>query len=177
MATPWPMRRERCSHGSACLARWSASSFMLLWLPWVLLWLSWPTQAELVSAGGHSGKALHSSLSSPSSSSSSSSSLPSSSSALGFNTKQNGAQLDWLLSEKGPFHRCPEYTEFRERFQQGFSTRYKIYRWERSALFVCVGGGSVCHATVQFSASPPLWPNMKKIEIHHHMVHISEPFL
>uniref|UniRef100_G3PMN8 Bone morphogenetic protein/retinoic acid inducible neural-specific 2 n=1 Tax=Gasterosteus aculeatus aculeatus TaxID=481459 RepID=G3PMN8_GASAC len=39
-----------------------------------------------------------------------------------------GGQLDWLLSEKGPFHRCPEYTEFRERFQQGFSTRYKIYR-------------------------------------------------
>ncbi|KAL0200964.1 hypothetical protein M9458_004151, partial [Cirrhinus mrigala] len=36
-------------------------------------------------------------------------------------------QLDWLLSDKGPFHRCPEYTEFKERFQQGFSTRYKIY--------------------------------------------------
>uniref|UniRef100_A0AAQ4PFM7 Bone morphogenetic protein/retinoic acid inducible neural-specific 2 n=1 Tax=Gasterosteus aculeatus aculeatus TaxID=481459 RepID=A0AAQ4PFM7_GASAC len=50
------------------------------------------------------------------------------SSAWGFNTRHSGGQLDWLLSEKGPFHRCPEYTEFRERFQQGFSTRYKIYR-------------------------------------------------
>lgn len=134
MATPWPIRRERCSRGSACLARWSASSFMLLWLPWMLLWLPWPTRAEQVGGGGHGGKALHGSLSSSSSSSSSSSfsSFPSSSSALGFNTRQNGGQLDWLLSEKGPFHRCPEYTEFRERFQQGFSTRYKIYRWERS---------------------------------------------
>ncbi|KAK1786596.1 hypothetical protein P4O66_002972 [Electrophorus voltai] len=40
---------------------------------------------------------------------------------------RSGSQLDWLLSEKGPFHRCPEYAEFKERFQQGFSTRYKIY--------------------------------------------------
>uniref|UniRef100_A0A8C9Z9M7 Bone morphogenetic protein/retinoic acid inducible neural-specific 2 n=1 Tax=Sander lucioperca TaxID=283035 RepID=A0A8C9Z9M7_SANLU len=51
---------------------------------------------------------------------------------------QIGGQLDWLLSEKGPFHRCPEYTEFRERFQQGFSTRYKIYRefshWKVNSL-------------------------------------------
>uniref|UniRef100_A0AAQ5YG16 MACPF domain-containing protein n=1 Tax=Amphiprion ocellaris TaxID=80972 RepID=A0AAQ5YG16_AMPOC len=51
---------------------------------------------------------------------------------------QSGGQLDWLLSEKGPFHRCPEYTEFRERFQQGFSTRYKIYRefshWKVNSL-------------------------------------------
>uniref|UniRef100_A0A8C9ZAN3 Bone morphogenetic protein/retinoic acid inducible neural-specific 2 n=1 Tax=Sander lucioperca TaxID=283035 RepID=A0A8C9ZAN3_SANLU len=60
------------------------------------------------------------------------------SSAWGFNTRQSGGQLDWLLSEKGPFHRCPEYTEFRERFQQGFSTRYKIYRefshWKVNSL-------------------------------------------
>lgn len=129
------MRRERCSHGSACLARWLASSLMLLWLPWMLLWLPWPTQAEQVGSGGHGGKVPHGSLSSPSSSSSSSSSTsPSGSSPWGFSTRQSGGQLDWLLSEKGPFHRCPEYTEFRERFQQGFSTRYKIYRWEGSAL-------------------------------------------
>uniref|UniRef100_A0A3Q4GF41 Bone morphogenetic protein/retinoic acid inducible neural-specific 2 n=1 Tax=Neolamprologus brichardi TaxID=32507 RepID=A0A3Q4GF41_NEOBR len=82
---------------------------------------------------------LHGSLSSPSSSSSSSSSTsPSGSSPWGFSTRQSGGQLDWLLSEKGPFHRCPEYTEFRERFQQGFSTRYKIYRefshWKVNSL-------------------------------------------
>ena len=41
---------------------------------------------------------------------------------------RTSGQLDWLLSDKGPFHRCPEYTEFKERFQQGFTTRYKIYR-------------------------------------------------
>ncbi|MGH0168017.1 UNVERIFIED_CONTAM: hypothetical protein FKN15_053811 [Acipenser sinensis] len=37
--------------------------------------------------------------------------------------------MDWLLSDKGPFYRSQEYTEFIERHQQGFTTRYKIYRW------------------------------------------------
>lgn len=36
--------------------------------------------------------------------------------------------LGWLLSDKGPFHQSLEYTEAAERYQQGFSTRYKIYR-------------------------------------------------
>ncbi|KAI1892144.1 hypothetical protein AGOR_G00150950 [Albula goreensis] len=36
--------------------------------------------------------------------------------------------LDWLLSDKGPFHHSQEYTDFVERNRQGFSTRYKIYR-------------------------------------------------
>ncbi|XP_061098133.1 BMP/retinoic acid-inducible neural-specific protein 2 [Conger conger] len=49
-----------------------------------------------------------------------------------------GGRLDWLLSDKGPFHRCPEYSEFKERFQQGFTTRYKIYRefshWKVNSL-------------------------------------------
>ncbi|XP_061095853.1 BMP/retinoic acid-inducible neural-specific protein 3-like [Conger conger] len=36
--------------------------------------------------------------------------------------------LDWLLSDKGPFHHCQEYTDFVERNRLGFSTRYKIYR-------------------------------------------------
>ncbi|KAL7879816.1 hypothetical protein SRHO_G00020700 [Serrasalmus rhombeus] len=51
---------------------------------------------------------------------------------------RSSGQLDWLLSDKGPFHRCPEYTEFKERFQQGFTTRYKIYRefshWKVNSL-------------------------------------------
>ncbi|KAL2097845.1 hypothetical protein ACEWY4_007052 [Coilia grayii] len=51
---------------------------------------------------------------------------------------RTSGQLDWLLSDKGPFHRCPEYTEFKERFQQGFTTRYKIYRefshWKVNSL-------------------------------------------
>lgn len=122
MATYWPVRNERCSHGSSFLARWSASSLMILWLLWVLLWLPWPAPAEQVGGDGKS-----SSSSSSLSSSASSAPLSPASSSL-FNRRQSGQQLDWLLSEKGPFHRCPEYTEFRERFQQGFSTRYKIYR-------------------------------------------------
>ncbi|ERE73697.1 protein FAM5C-like protein [Cricetulus griseus] len=36
--------------------------------------------------------------------------------------------FDWLLSDKGPFHRSQEYTDFVDRSRQGFSTRYKIYR-------------------------------------------------
>ncbi|KAG9273756.1 BMP/retinoic acid-inducible neural-specific protein 3 [Astyanax mexicanus] len=34
----------------------------------------------------------------------------------------------WLLADKGPFHRARDFTEFAERHQHGFSTRYKIYR-------------------------------------------------
>ncbi|XP_077580489.1 BMP/retinoic acid-inducible neural-specific protein 2 [Stigmatopora nigra] len=131
MATHWPIKKEECSHGTASPIRWSASSLMLVWLTWVFLWLLWPIRAEQVASEGHLGKSLSGSLSSPSSSSSLSS-------AWGFSTRQSGGQLDWLLSEKGPFHRCPEYTEFRERFQQGFSTRYKIYRefshWKVNSL-------------------------------------------
>ncbi|XP_012681812.2 BMP/retinoic acid-inducible neural-specific protein 3 isoform X1 [Clupea harengus] len=36
--------------------------------------------------------------------------------------------LSWLLSDKGPFHRAQEFTEFTERYEHGFTTRYKIYR-------------------------------------------------
>nr|KAF6279627.1 BMP/retinoic acid inducible neural specific 3 [Myotis myotis] len=36
--------------------------------------------------------------------------------------------FDWLLYDKGPFHRSQEYTDFVDRSRQGFSTRYKIYR-------------------------------------------------
>ncbi|XP_062308776.1 BMP/retinoic acid-inducible neural-specific protein 3-like [Osmerus eperlanus] len=42
--------------------------------------------------------------------------------------EQPGGPLDWLLSDKGPFHHSQEYTDFVERNRQGFSTRYKIYR-------------------------------------------------
>ncbi|KAG7454115.1 hypothetical protein MATL_G00263750 [Megalops atlanticus] len=46
--------------------------------------------------------------------------------------------LGWLLSDKGPFHYSQEFTEFAERYQQGFTTRYKIYRefgrWKINSL-------------------------------------------
>uniref|UniRef100_K7FK98 Uncharacterized protein n=1 Tax=Pelodiscus sinensis TaxID=13735 RepID=K7FK98_PELSI len=48
------------------------------------------------------------------------------------------SSFDWLLSDKGPFHRSQEYTDFVDRSRQGFSTRYKIYRYEakdKTSLF------------------------------------------
>lgn len=36
--------------------------------------------------------------------------------------------LGWLLSDKGPFHHSQEFVDFTERHQQGFTTKYKIYR-------------------------------------------------
>ncbi|KAF7651202.1 hypothetical protein LDENG_00114320 [Lucifuga dentata] len=48
--------------------------------------------------------------------------------------------LGWLLSDKGPFHHSLEFTEAAERYQQGFNTRYKIYRefgrWKVNSLAV-----------------------------------------
>ncbi|XP_041847425.1 BMP/retinoic acid-inducible neural-specific protein 3-like [Melanotaenia boesemani] len=50
------------------------------------------------------------------------------------------ASLEWLLSDKGPFHQSLEFTEALERYQQGFNTRYKIYRefgrWKVNSLAV-----------------------------------------
>lgn len=36
--------------------------------------------------------------------------------------------LDWLLTDRGPFHRAPDYVDFIDRYRQGFTTRYRIYR-------------------------------------------------
>lgn len=41
-------------------------------------------------------------------------------------------QYDWLISDRGPFHHSRSYLSFVERFRQGFTTRYKIYRWVHS---------------------------------------------
>ncbi|XP_023662166.1 BMP/retinoic acid-inducible neural-specific protein 3-like [Paramormyrops kingsleyae] len=46
--------------------------------------------------------------------------------------------LGWLLSDKGPFHHAQEFSEYVERYQQGFTTKYKIYRefgrWKVNSL-------------------------------------------
>ncbi|TKS75159.1 BMP/retinoic acid-inducible neural-specific protein 3 [Collichthys lucidus] len=46
--------------------------------------------------------------------------------------------LGWLLSDKGPFHHSQEFVDFTERYQQGFTTKYKIYRefgrWKVNSL-------------------------------------------
>ncbi|XP_029497987.1 BMP/retinoic acid-inducible neural-specific protein 3-like [Oncorhynchus nerka] len=48
--------------------------------------------------------------------------------------------MGWLLSDKGPFHNALEFTESVERHQQGYTTRYKIYRefgrWKVNSLAV-----------------------------------------
>lgn len=46
------------------------------------------------------------------------------------------APLDWLLTDRGPFHRAQDYVDFMERYRQGFTTRYRIYRWEAEQVFV-----------------------------------------
>ncbi|CAL8395569.1 unnamed protein product [Boreogadus saida] len=48
--------------------------------------------------------------------------------ALSLPSDNAGGPLDWLLSDKGPFHHSPDYMDFVEKNRQGFSTRYKIYR-------------------------------------------------
>ncbi|XP_066548298.1 BMP/retinoic acid-inducible neural-specific protein 3 [Amia ocellicauda] len=52
----------------------------------------------------------------------------------------NSGPMDWLLSEKGPFYQSQEYADFIERYRQGFTTRYKIYRefgrWKVNSLAV-----------------------------------------
>ncbi|XP_009640985.1 BMP/retinoic acid-inducible neural-specific protein 2 [Egretta garzetta] len=57
----------------------------------------------------------HPAAATPSSSSSSSSS-------------SGRAPLDWLLTDRGPFYRAQDYVDFMERYRQGFTTRYRIYR-------------------------------------------------
>ncbi|KAM9797515.1 BMP/retinoic acid-inducible neural-specific protein 3-like [Syngnathus typhle] len=46
--------------------------------------------------------------------------------------------LGWLLTAKGPFHHSQEFLDFTERYQQGFTTKYKIYRefgrWKVNSL-------------------------------------------
>ncbi|KAJ3599112.1 hypothetical protein NHX12_033075 [Muraenolepis orangiensis] len=42
----------------------------------------------------------------------------------------SGGPLSWLLSDKGPFHHAQEFVDFTERYQQGFTTKYKIYSQE-----------------------------------------------
>ncbi|XP_048353602.1 BMP/retinoic acid-inducible neural-specific protein 2 [Sphaerodactylus townsendi] len=43
-------------------------------------------------------------------------------------TTSSQVPLDWLLTDRGPFHRAPEYADFMDRYRQGFTTRYRIYR-------------------------------------------------
>lgn len=45
-------------------------------------------------------------------------------------------QYDWLISDRGPFHHSRSYLSFVERFRQGFTTRYKIYRWVHFFFFL-----------------------------------------
>ncbi|XP_072297291.1 BMP/retinoic acid-inducible neural-specific protein 3-like isoform X2 [Eucyclogobius newberryi] len=52
----------------------------------------------------------------------------------------SAGSLNWLLSDKGPFHQSLEFSEAAERYQQGYATRYKIYRefgrWKVNSLAV-----------------------------------------
>ncbi|NXO95422.1 BRNP2 protein, partial [Certhia brachydactyla] len=85
-----------------------------LMLPWPLALLALSTCCRCGVAGG-AGSTVpqgHAAPSTPSSSSSPSVRAP----------------LDWLLTDRGPFYRAQEYVDFMERYRQGFTTRYRIYR-------------------------------------------------
>ncbi|XP_052657958.1 BMP/retinoic acid-inducible neural-specific protein 2 isoform X2 [Harpia harpyja] len=84
-------------------------------LPWPLALLALSVCCRWGVAGGAGGPVpqQHAAPATPSSSSSSSS---------------GRAPLDWLLSDRGPFYRAQEYVDFMERYRQGFTTRYRIYR-------------------------------------------------
>ncbi|NXT18046.1 BRNP2 protein, partial [Syrrhaptes paradoxus] len=83
-------------------------------LPWplALLALSACCRWGVASGAGGTAPQQHAAPATPSSSSSSSGRAP----------------LDWLLTDRGPFYRAQEYVDFVERYRQGFTTRYRIYR-------------------------------------------------
>ncbi|XP_072294735.1 BMP/retinoic acid-inducible neural-specific protein 3-like [Eucyclogobius newberryi] len=62
----------------------------------------------------------------------------SSSSTTGTGFSGANGPLGWLLSDKGPFHHSQDFTDFTERYLQGFTTKYKIYRefgrWKVNSL-------------------------------------------
>ncbi|KAJ7421691.1 BMP/retinoic acid-inducible neural-specific protein 2 [Willisornis vidua] len=86
-------------------------------LPWplALLALSACWRWGVASGAGSAVPQQHAAPSTPSSSSSSSS-------------PSGRPPLDWLLTDRGPFYRAQEYVDFMERYRQGFTTRYRIYR-------------------------------------------------
>ncbi|NXK99277.1 BRNP2 protein, partial [Mesembrinibis cayennensis] len=86
-------------------------------LPWplALLALSVCCRWGVASEAGGTVPQQHAAAATTSSSSSSSSS-------------SGRAPLDWLLTDRGPFYRAQEYVDFMERYRQGFTTRYRIYR-------------------------------------------------
>ncbi|XP_063200393.1 BMP/retinoic acid-inducible neural-specific protein 2 isoform X2 [Chroicocephalus ridibundus] len=90
-------------------------------LPWplALLALSVCCRWGVASGAGGTVSQQHAAPATPSSSSSSSSS--------------GRAPLDWLLTDRGPFHRAQEYVDFMERYRQGFTTR-EFARWKVNNL-------------------------------------------
>ncbi|NXR45175.1 BRNP2 protein, partial [Hippolais icterina] len=72
-------------------------------------------------AAGGAGSTVPQGHAAPATTSSSSSSSSSSSCKV-------RPPLDWLLTDRGPFYRAQEYVDFMERYRQGFTTRYRIYR-------------------------------------------------
>ncbi|NXS36373.1 BRNP2 protein, partial [Pomatostomus ruficeps] len=85
--------------------------------PWPLALLALSACCRWAVAGGAASAVPqgHAAPATPSSSSSSSS-------------PSVRAPLDWLLTDRGPFYRAQEYVDFMERYRQGFTTRYRIYR-------------------------------------------------
>uniref|UniRef100_A0A8C6T668 Bone morphogenetic protein/retinoic acid inducible neural-specific 3a, tandem duplicate 1 n=1 Tax=Neogobius melanostomus TaxID=47308 RepID=A0A8C6T668_9GOBI len=108
-----------------CISIFRSGAFMFLWgSVWTVVWCCVVSVVAVVVVGAAPGDP-------PGNPSSSSSST-----GTGF-SGANGP-LGWLLSDKGPFHHSQEFTDFTERYQQGFTTKYKIYRefgrWKVNSL-------------------------------------------
>ncbi|KAG8132782.1 hypothetical protein E2320_010613 [Naja naja] len=67
--------------------------------------------------------------------------------------------FDWLLSDKGPFHRSPEYTDFVDRSRQGFSTRYKIYRVKVKQSYIDIKPWLLCFTNTESAMNDAVPPN------------------
>ncbi|NWT15072.1 BRNP2 protein, partial [Vireo altiloquus] len=87
-------------------------------LPWPLALLALSACCRWGVAGGAGSSTVPQGHAAPATASSSSSS----------SSPSVRAPLDWLLTDRGPFYRAQEYVDFMERYRQGFTTRYRIYR-------------------------------------------------
>lgn len=91
--------------GPCISIRLTALMFLWKWLTLSLL----QSQSHRVSVGAAAAAAEHAG-------------------AAGVLGGSSSGPLGWLLSDKGPFQRSQEFVDFTERYQQGFATKYKIYR-------------------------------------------------
>ncbi len=84
-------------------------------------------------------------------------------------------QFDWLISDRGPFHHSKGYLSFMERFRQGFTTRYKIYRWVINTMLVCTLYGLCSWLYMSFCwvlKMGELWRTVLSVNLFYHLIEV-----